>query len=77
MVVALPEETVQSWCKAGILTVLIRNLPLGLGAFGLITRRDHKLSPGAQLMLNTLRELAEPMYSLEGCGPACARNSHV
>jgi DNA-binding transcriptional LysR family regulator len=77
MVVALPEETVQSWCKAGILTVLVRNLPLGLGAFGLITRRDHKLSPGAQLMLNTLREVAEPMYRLESYGPALTRSSHV
>jgi DNA-binding transcriptional LysR family regulator len=75
MVVALPEEAVQSWCKAGILTALVRNLPLGLGAFGLITRRDHKLPPGAQLMLNTLRELAEPMYSLESCGPAPAHGS--
>ncbi len=71
MVVALPEEAVQSWCKAHILTVLVRNLPLGLGAFGfgLITRRDHKLSPGAQLMLNALREVAGPLYSLESHRP--------
>jgi len=65
MVVALPAQAVHSWCQAGILTVLISDLPLGLGAFGLITRRDHKLSPSAQLMLKTLRELSGPMYSLE------------
>lgn len=70
MVVALPEEAVHSWCTAGILTVLVADLPLGLGTFGLITRRDRKLSPGAQLMLSTVRELAEPMYSLESCGSA-------
>jgi DNA-binding transcriptional LysR family regulator len=70
MLVALPEESVQPWCKAGILTVLVRNLPLGLGAFGLITRRDHNLSPGAQLMLNTLRAVAGPLYRLESYGPA-------
>jgi DNA-binding transcriptional LysR family regulator len=64
MLAALPEEAVQPWCTAGILTVLLRNLPLGLGAFGLITRRDHRLSPGAQLMLNTLREVAGPLYQL-------------
>src|SRR5262249_46684414 len=58
MVTALPEETVQSSCKAEMLTVLVSNLPLGLGAFGLIKRRHHKLSPAAQLMSNTLRELA-------------------
>jgi DNA-binding transcriptional LysR family regulator len=61
-VVALPEETVHSSCKAGMLTVLVRNLPLKLGAFGLITRRHHKFSPAAQLMLNGLRELAGQMY---------------
>ena len=62
MVVALPEEAVQSCCKAGILTVLVRNLPLSLGAFGLITRRHHKLSPGAQVMLSTLREEAGHLW---------------
>ena len=59
MVVALPEEAVQSCCKAEVLTVLVSNLPLGVGAFGLITRRHHKLSSGAQLMLSVLREQAE------------------
>lgn len=66
MVTALPEETVQSSCKAEILTVLVRNLPLGLGAFGLIRRRHHKLSSAAQLMANTLRELAGQLYPVEG-----------
>jgi len=46
LVALLPEEAVQPCLKAGILTVLVRNLPLGVGAFGLITRRHHKLSPG-------------------------------
>ena len=62
MVAAVPEDCVSSWCQAGILTVLVRNLPLGVGPFGLITRRDHKLAPGAQLMLSTLRELAKTLY---------------
>ncbi|MFL6604938.1 MAG: LysR family transcriptional regulator [Steroidobacteraceae bacterium] len=62
MIVALPEETVQDLCEAGLLTALVRNLPLGVGAFGLITRREHKLSLAAQLMLNTLRELAGQVY---------------
>ena len=67
MVVALPEEAVHSCCKAGLLTVLIRNLPLGVGAFGLITRRDHKLSPGAQVMLSVLREEAGQMWPVASC----------
>ena len=67
MVVALPEEAVHSCCKAGVLTVLIRNLPLNVGAFGLITRRNHKLSPGAQVMLSALREEAGHMWPGANC----------
>ena len=62
MVAALPEEAVQSSCEAGHLTVLLGDLTLGVGAFGLITRRNHKLSQAAQLMLSTLRELAPQVY---------------
>jgi DNA-binding transcriptional LysR family regulator len=69
-VVALPEVAVQSCCKAGILTVLVRNLPLSVGAFGLITRRHHKLSPGAQVMLSTLREEAGHLWAAASCSAA-------
>jgi len=62
MVAALPEEAVQTSCEAGHLTVLLGDLTLGVGAFGLITRRNHKLSQAAQLMLSTLRELAPQVY---------------
>jgi DNA-binding transcriptional LysR family regulator len=65
MVAALPEEAVEASCKAGLLTALISDLPLGAGAFGLITRRNHKLSQAAQLMLSTLRELAGQVYTAE------------
>jgi DNA-binding transcriptional LysR family regulator len=58
MVAALPEEWAQCAAKAGELSVLVRNLPLGMGAFGIVTRREQKLAPGAQLLLETLRELA-------------------
>lgn len=61
MVAAVPEHAVQSAFKAGELTALIRSIPLGTGAFGLITRRDRQLAPGAGLMLQTLRELAGPI----------------
>lgn len=57
MVACVPEEAFRSSLESGELTALIRNIPLGAGAFGLITRRDHALAPGAQLMLKTLREL--------------------
>jgi DNA-binding transcriptional LysR family regulator len=62
MVVAMPETAVRSYCDAGMLAVLVRNLPLGVGGFGLITRRNSKLAPAAQLMLEALRELGALMY---------------
>ena len=65
MIVALPEVSVASYCKAGILKVLMADVPLGIGGFGLITRRNRELSPGARLMLSTLREVADKLYA--GC----------
>ena len=65
MIVALPEVSVASYCNAGILKVLMTDLPVGIGGFGLITRRNHELSPGARLMLSTLREVAGRLYC--GC----------
>lgn len=73
MLTILPEEAVQSGCQAGILTVLVRNLPLDVGAFGLITRRHHKLSPGAQLMVAAICEQAGPMYPADSHRPAGAK----
>ena len=34
------------------------DLNLRMDVYGFITRRNHKLSPGAESMLETLRELA-------------------
>ncbi len=62
MVAALPENAVRSYCEAGILTTLLRNLPLGVGGFGLITRRNCELNRVAQLMCAALRELGNLMY---------------
>ena len=75
--VALPEPAVKPCCKAGILTVLVPNLPLGIGGFGLITRRHHKLSPAALCLLTTLRELAKETYPTETRATGGARTAHV
>lgn len=75
--VALPERAVQSCCQAGILTVLLRDLPLSLGGFGLVTRRNQKLSPGAQYLLNTLRDVAQEMYPPEDRFPGRVKTAHV
>jgi len=63
MIAPLPEECVQPYRESGELTVLVEDLGLELGAFGIIVRRDHTLSPGAQIMLTALRETAARLYN--------------
>jgi DNA-binding transcriptional LysR family regulator len=58
MIVALPEDLVQPHLQAGILRVLPFDLALRMDVYGIVTRRQHQLSPGAQAMLDTLRETA-------------------
>jgi DNA-binding transcriptional LysR family regulator len=65
MIAPLPQECVQHYCESGELTVLVEDLGLEIGPFGIIVRRGHKLSPGAQIMLTALRETATYLYSDE------------
>jgi DNA-binding transcriptional LysR family regulator len=58
MIVALPEEMVQPYLDFKLLTVLPFDLGLRMDMYGIITRRKHRLSPGAQAVLDTLREVA-------------------
>lgn len=59
MVVALPEELVRPYLDTGLLAVLDVDLGLRMDAYGIVTRRGHQLSPGAELMLACLREEAQ------------------
>jgi DNA-binding transcriptional LysR family regulator len=61
-VVPLPRETVQPLCDAGSLSVLIDDLGVGMSPFGIITRRKHRLSPGAQALLEAIRTTARTLY---------------
>jgi len=61
-VVPLPRETVQPLCDSGFLSVLIDNLGVSMSPFGIITRRKHKLSPGALALLNAIRTTARTLY---------------
>jgi DNA-directed RNA polymerase subunit K/omega len=36
-----------------------------IGPFGIVTRRARQLSPGAQTMLDALRETAKTLYAAE------------
>lgn len=62
MVAALPEELVQPYLDAGLLVVLPCQLGLRMDQYGIITRRNHRLSPGAEITLATLREVANQRY---------------
>lgn len=58
MVAPMAVELVQPFLDSGLLAPLPIDLHLRMDVYGFITRRNHKLSPGAESMLETLRELA-------------------
>jgi hypothetical protein len=62
MVSALPVGALQPYCQAGLLKVLIPNLNVQIGVFGIITHRHRQLSPGAQVLLAAIRAAAADMY---------------
>lgn len=64
MVSVLADEVVEAECQAGRLARLPITLPLSLGAAGIVTRRDHLLTPAAEATLRILRETA----GLDGAG---------
>lgn len=62
MISMLPEQAVVPYCEFGLLTILPINLGVKMDAFGIITRREHPLSPGAEVVLKYLRETAARLY---------------
>jgi DNA-binding transcriptional LysR family regulator len=58
MVSVLADEVVRADCEAGVLARLPASLPLQLGAAGIVTLRDHPLTPAAVTALGVLREVA-------------------
>jgi len=73
MVVSLPKESVRPYCEAGVLTVLPIALAVRMDSFGIVTRREHRLSPGAAAMLTVLRETAARLYSVKPVHAASPR----
>jgi len=63
-VVPLPRQVVQPLCDSGFLSVLIEDLGVAMSPFGVITRRKHKLSPGAQALLEAIRTTARALYPM-------------
>jgi DNA-binding transcriptional LysR family regulator len=62
MIAVLPEQAVLPYCAAGLVTILPVDLGVKMDAFGIITRRDHSLSPGAEVVLKQLRKTAAQLY---------------
>jgi DNA-binding transcriptional LysR family regulator len=62
MVAPLPVELVQPYLDSGLLTVLPFDLSLRMDMYGIITRKHHQLSPGAEAMLAALREVVAQRY---------------
>ena len=59
---ALQERTVRPHLNAGLLTVLPIAIGVKMEAFGIAMRRDRRLSPGAEAMLQSLRVAARTIY---------------
>jgi DNA-binding transcriptional LysR family regulator len=57
MVAPMSVELVQPWIDSGLLTALPFDLQLRMDIYGIITRRQHQLTPAAQAMLAALREV--------------------
>lgn len=57
VIIALPPETVQHYLDDGSLVELDFDLGLRMDAYGIITRKQHRLSPSAQAMLDVLRRM--------------------
>jgi DNA-binding transcriptional LysR family regulator len=62
MIVALPAEAVQPYLDAGLLKILPFDLGVSMDSFGIVTRKRHQLSPGADAMLLALRDAAASIY---------------
>ena len=58
----MPVEVAQYYAQLEVLSILPIALPFKMDAFGIITRADHLLSPGAAALLDTVRAVAREIY---------------
>ena len=62
LLTALPPESVGPYVQTAQMQVLPIELGVRMEFFGIIRRRDHMLSPGAERVLEALRETARRIY---------------
>jgi DNA-binding transcriptional LysR family regulator len=58
----MPLEVAQYYASLKVLSILPIELPCKMDAFGIIRQQDHLLSPGAELLLNAVRNTAKSLY---------------
>lgn len=58
----MPVEVARYYASLNILSILPIELPCKMDAFGIITRRGHLLSPGADVLLTAIRAAAQEIY---------------
>jgi DNA-binding transcriptional LysR family regulator len=59
---AMPLEIARYYVRSGELAILPIDLPCKMDNFGIITRRNHLLSPGANLLLKHVRATSGQIY---------------
>ena len=58
----MPVEVARYYVSLNVLSILPIELPCKMDGFGIITRREHLLSPGAELLLAAIRVAAQEIY---------------
>jgi hypothetical protein len=58
----MPREIAQYYEGYGMLKILPVELPCRMDSFGIITRTNQLLSPGAKILLQAIRDIAADIY---------------
>ena len=64
MVGVVASEVANYYASHGLLSVLPLDMPCHMDAFGLITRTDRLLSPGAKVMMKALKQTCLTQYGI-------------
>lgn len=63
----MPLEVARYYDESNELAIVPVDLPCNMDSFGIIMRRDHVLSPAAQVLLTQVRQVAASIYRMESC----------
>jgi DNA-binding transcriptional LysR family regulator len=69
-IAVVPTDVARYYAKHNIVAIVPVELSCRMDSFGLITRTDWLLSPGAQIVLKALKDAALPVYGVDLSGGA-------